>query len=31
MRHSLFDLTAKLYLLLGLRDLLEAVNKLPEF
>ena len=31
MRHSSLDLTAKLYLSLGLRDLLAAVNKLPEF
>jgi len=31
MRHSSFDLTAKLYGSLGLRDLLAAVNKLPEF
>ena len=29
--HSSLDLTAKLYLQLGLRDLLDAVNKLPEF
>ena len=31
MRHSSLDLTAKLYLSLGLRDLLAVVNKLPEF
>ena len=30
-RHSSLDLTAKLYLSLGLRDLLAAVNILPEF
>ena len=28
-RHSSLNLTAKLYLSLGLRDLLAAVNKLP--
>ena len=31
MRHSSFDLTARLYLSLGLRDLLDEVNKIPEF
>ncbi len=31
MRHSSLDLTAKLYLSLGLRDLLDEVNKIPEF
>ena len=31
MRHSLLDLTAKLYGSLGLRDWLGEVNKLPEF
>ena len=31
MRYSSLDLTAKLYLSLGLRDLLAAVNKLPKF
>ena len=31
MRHASLELTAKLYLSLGLRDLQTAVNKLPKF